>query len=125
MEPMINELMAKIHTGMTVRDVTGDEIGHVADVQMGDEDPTNADVETATNRRPQIRGNTLVDDVARVFASEEYVPDELEARMQRYGFIRIDSGLLQSDRYAMSDQIGGVTRDGVTLNVHKDALVEA
>jgi len=125
MENPTNTIMTKIREGMAVYDSAGNEIGTITYLQMGDEDPNNLEVETATAQRPAVRDNSLVDDLAEVFVPEDDVPDELVRRMQRQGYIRIDAGLLKPDRFALTDQISGVNNDRVTLNVGEDELLTA
>ncbi len=125
MEQRTNELLARVRQGMEVYDADGDHIGNVEFVQMGDEDPTNLGVETATDDRPELRDSSLVEDVARAFVTEDNVPEELAERMRRYGYIRLDAGLLRSDRFVMHDQISSVTEDRVNLNVKGDGLLKS
>jgi hypothetical protein len=125
MENPTNTILTKIREGMAVYDSAGNEIGTIAYLQMGDEDPTNLEVETATAQRPAVRDNSLVEDLAEVFAPEDGVPEEVVRRMQRQGYIRIDAGLLKPDRFALTDQISGVSSDRVTLNVSEDDLITA
>jgi hypothetical protein len=120
-----NETMAGIHRDMDVYDVHGDKVGSVEFVQMGDEDPANAQIDATSDQRPEIHDSALVDTMGRVLAPGEVLPEEMIARLRRYGYIRINFGLLRSDRFASHDQIASVGADRVTLNVPGDALLKA
>lgn len=70
-------------------------------------------------------GETLGGNLFGGFLSGDQIPDELRQKLERQGFIRIDSaGLFAADRFATPDQIAQVTEDGVVLNVAGDALVK-
>jgi histidyl-tRNA synthetase len=64
-----------------------------------------------------------VDFVAKALISEEKIPDEFRKRLQRYGYIKVDTGILTADRFASAAQIADVTDDRVDLNVTKDELI--
>lgn len=53
------------------------------------------------------------------------MPDEVRERMLRHGYMQIDTGLIRSDRYAMLDQVRGVSGDRVDLSVSRDDLIKA
>lgn len=125
MEKLTNEQMTQIHNDLPVFDAAGEEIGKVTYVQIGDEDPHNFEVEVATDHRAPVDHNSFVEDLADVFTPEINIPEEMIARMRRYGFIRIDTGLLRSDRFALADQIAHVRHDRVTLNVRHDELLKS
>ncbi len=125
MEKLTNAQMTQIHNDLPVFDSAGEEIGKVTYVQIGDEDPSTPDVEVATDQRPAVGNNSFIEDLADVFTPETNIPDEMMARMRRYGFIRIDTGLLRSDRFALADQIAHVRHDRVTLNVRQDELLRS
>jgi hypothetical protein len=118
---MANILEAVQH-GMRVYDSSGEEIGTVDYVQFGDEDPSTEKVESATVSPAVQRDETILDAVQHMFRVDE-IPDALQARLLRFGFVRIDAkGLFAADRYITPDQIASVADDKVALNVGKDAL---
>lgn len=116
--------LSRISEGMRVYDRLHHEIGKVEYVKMSDDDPSTPEVEASEpERRPQR--DSLIDNIAEVFAPADQIPDELRDRLLQQGFIRIDSaGLFSADRYVMPDQIMSVSGDAVTLNVSKDELVK-
>lgn len=116
--------LSRISEGMRVYDRLHHEIGKVEYVKMSDDDPSTPEVEASEpERRPQR--DSLIDNIAEVFAPADQIPDELRDRLMQQGFIRIDSaGLFSADRYVMPDQIMSVSGDAVTLNVSKDELVK-
>lgn len=116
--------LSQIHENMPVYDREGNKIGTVKAVQLGDEDLARPGVETATAQTPDVPGNELVEDLARALDFEAPVPAEIRTRFERYGYIRIDTGLLSSDRYACADQVTKVTADRVDLDAVEDDLVK-
>lgn len=124
---MRNGVLEHVEEGMNVYNRNGDKIGTVEDIQFGQEDLSQPGPETSTvsDATYDYDRNSLVDMFAEAIAPAPDVPDELKARMMRYGFIRIDAGLLKSDRVAMTDQIDRVTEDGVHLKTaDHDELVK-
>ena len=52
------------------------------------------------------------------------LPEEVRERLLLEGFVRIDArGLLEPDRYALTDQVLSVSEDRVVLNVTKAELI--
>lgn len=118
-----NSPLNRVREGMDVLDSRGKKIGTVEAVQFGDEDPTSPEVNTVTGSNLSDNSDSLVENLAAAVFGDDNIPETLRARMIRYGYIRIDRGLLSSDVYALGDQIGGVSGDEVHLNVQDDALV--
>ena len=119
----MKNLLPQIHEDMSVYDRTGKKIGEVRNVQFGDEDLEHPGIETATTRSHPELSDNLVDYVAKALTAEEQIPEEIRNRLQRYGYIKIDTGFLASARYASAEQIADVTGDRVDLNITKDELV--
>ena len=104
--------------GMTVVDKAGAEVGKVELVKMGDPES----ITTEGQRVGESEGvvHALADSI---FGAEPDVPGPLAARLLRMGYVKVDGkGLLETDRYVASDQIGEVDQDVVRLNVSKDEL---
>jgi hypothetical protein len=121
----MKNMLTQIHEDMPVYDRTGKKIGAVKNVQFGDEDLERPGVETSTAEAPAETDDNIVDYVAEVFATVDRIPEEFRKRLQRYGYIQVDTGLLTSDRFASSDQIANVTTDRVDLSVTKDELIKS
>ncbi len=116
--------LAQVQEGMKVYDRLHHEIGKVEYVKIGDDNPETPESEAAAPSNYRERDETLIDNLAEVFAPEDDVPEEMRDRLLLAGFVRIESkGLFASDRYVMPDQIMSVSGDTVTLNVSKDELV--
>lgn len=112
------DLIAMVQEGMTVRDATGEELGTVERVKMGN--PDTATTRGSTNQRD----TPLVDIVASAFGAGDDVPEPKRSQLLRYGFIRIDgAGLMDSDRFVRADKIKQVAGDTVMLAVSKDQLL--
>jgi hypothetical protein len=112
--------IAQVHEGMDVVDASGDKIGTVEMVKMGDpQAPTigaGADTyESMTDRSATVFG----------WDKEPDLPPQLAAHLLRVGFIKIDStGLFAKDRYVAADRIASVSTDAIRLTVNKDGLAK-
>jgi hypothetical protein len=119
-----SNVLARVQEGMKVFDSKRHEIGTVDYVKMSDDNPATEEVEQVEAHDPAERDETLIDNIADVFAPDE-LPEEVRDRLLQGGFLRIDSkGLMAADRYIMPSQIGSVAGDSVTLNVSKDELLK-
>lgn len=117
------DILAQIEEGMPVYDQHNEQIGTVDYIQFGDEDPSTPEVESATAHDPAWRDKNLVDNLAEAFTGADDLPETLRNRMLRMGYIKINTGLLRSDRYALPEQIAGLSGDGIKLNVLRDELI--
>lgn len=120
-----NSILNQINEGMRVFDREDNEIGTVRKVFLGSvtEEMNERGGGPATASSPEMRDDTLVDNLAEAFAVDEPLPETVRERLLRHGFIRIDvSGLFASDRFAMPEQIGSVSEDQVRLRLTKDEL---
>jgi hypothetical protein len=113
-------LLGQVFEGMKVFDSTGDEIGKVDLVQMGDP-------EAATPASPVDDRSPFLAGLFSVRGDEERdLPPSIRERYQLAGFFRVDGkGWLDTDRYVAADQIAEVVSDTVRLNVPKEDLIEA
>jgi hypothetical protein len=110
--------LARVREGMPVVDATGQKLGTVEHVKMG-----NPDTATA---RGSVQGSAdpVLEIAASVFGGEADVPEPKRSQLLRYGFIRIDgSGLSDTDRFVRSDKIRDVVDDTVYLTMSKDQLI--
>lgn len=121
----MKNMLTNVREDMSVFDRTGDKIGTVKSVHFGDENLEQPGVETTTAQTPEVRGNDLVQDFRQAISFEDRFPPEIRERMQRYGYIEIDTGILGSDHYVRSDQIAQVDDDRVELNAALDDLLKA
>ncbi len=81
--------------------------------------------ETATAQDPRLRQKgSLIDVLAEAIAPPRQIPDEVRERMLRHGYMRIDTGIIRSDRYAMLDQVSDVSGARVDLSVSRDDLID-
>ncbi|MFC6489203.1 hypothetical protein [Nitratireductor sp. GCM10026969] len=122
----MTNILNKVREGMRVFDAQGDEIGTVEWVKMSDEDPTTPETETATpGTSGARRAVDLTDLIADAFRTDD-VPETLQGRLLREGFVRVDAkGLFAADRYILPDQISSVSNERVTLNASRDELVRS
>jgi hypothetical protein len=112
-------LIERVTEGMTVVDPSGEKIGKVEYVQMGD--PEAATVEG--NEPPR---QTIFGQIGQAVAGDEREPDveePLRSQLLRYGFLKVDAaGLFGSDRYVRGDLIRAVSGDRVTVAAATDEL---
>ncbi len=122
----MSNLMLQIKEGMTVFDQAGEEVGTVDDIYLGDEDLNNRDLETNTAKKPEIPRRPAVDAIASALNRFHALPEEMRARLERYGFFTLDSGLLSSTHYVMATQVAAVDEeDGrIDLNIPADDIIK-
>ena len=121
----MERLPDQIQVGMKVFDSELHEIGKVDGLKYP-EDQTAPGVEPATVDRADDpdRHETIIGAVAEAFGHEE-VPEPLRSQLLRDGYVHLDTkGLFAKDRYILPEQIARMTRDGIQLNVTKDALIK-
>lgn len=116
------EELKTIREEMDVLDRSGEKVGTVEKIQFGTEDFTRPGAESAT-APAHNETRTLVDDFAEAIAPPETVAEEVRERMERFGFIKIDRGLLRGDRYVMLNQVARIDGDEVLLTIGEDDLV--
>src|SRR3954469_21605729 len=108
-----NDPMSRVERGMRVVDVPGDEMGKVDLVRMGDAEAVTTD---GNDGRP----TELLGRIAEAVLPDERepdVPEPLRTNLLRTGFVKIDGpDLRDTDRYASSEQLRGVSGDTVRLN---------
>jgi sporulation protein YlmC with PRC-barrel domain len=116
--------LTDVQQGMEVYDQAGDKVGTVSRVVFGVGDTLTEERVTPTGIDLSVREeDSIVDNIAEVFAGESNMPEVVRKRLVNDGFIQIDAGLLHSDRYATPDQVANVGDDRVTLNVAGDELI--
>jgi hypothetical protein len=110
-----------VREGMTVIDSTGEKVGKVERVKMGDPG-------AVTEQGNELQDRGLLGDIADAIGGDEREPDvpgPLRARLLRSGYIKVDHGfLIETDRYVPADRIASVDGDTVHLRVPKDRLIE-
>ena len=115
--------MTRIQEGMEVFDTHGDKVGSVRTVKFGDEDPDTPKVEAVQGFPADQRHDNLIMHIAEALAGMPDIPEEVQARLLRYGYIQIDRGLMQSDAVASGEQIASITDDTIYLNAAEDMLL--
>lgn len=112
--------LTQIQEGMQVIDVNGDKVGKVDSVRFGDEDYQQPGAETNEGYF-DANQDTYIDIVAQVFDPID-VPEEIQARMYRHGFLGVDTGLLKKDRYVLMDKVSHIRDNEIHLSITKDDL---
>ena len=116
-----------IREGMEIHDSQEHKIGTVKEVYFGasSDEMENHGAGAATAPNPNLRDNTLIDDVARGLVGTDDVPEEIRKRLINEGFLRVDpTGLFKGERYVLPEQIASVHGDHVHLNVKLDDLLK-
>jgi hypothetical protein len=131
--PLYNtDLLNKVQEGMDVVDASGDRIGTVSYISMGDPD-------AASNQGNEVRDPGILTHIPAggfgteypthagiaVFGgeSEPDVEEPLRSQLLHSGFIKVaGSGLFADKRYVRLDDIVDVTDDTVHLASHKEDL---
>ena len=110
-----------VREGMTVVDSTGEKVGKVEGLKMGDP-------EAVTGQGNELQDTGLLGNIAQAFAGDEREPDvpgPLRAQLLRSGYIKVDGGfLIETDRYVPADRIASVQGDTVHLTMPKDRLIK-
>lgn len=123
-------LMINITEGMKVYDKDTRLIGIVESVHLGAE----SDEAISQRHAPVPDPNVSIDPQPAIplavpltgLSSEENIPNELQERLLRSGYLRANSGgLWRISYYVLPDQISWIWGDSVTLNVAKDELIRA
>jgi hypothetical protein len=119
-DPKEQSLLHQVTEQMQVYDVHEEPVGRVAALYYGDspEAATPADTPVEDELTEGIAR-----DVSEIMEPTEALPEEVRARLRRYGFIRVDAGVLASDVYVLPDDIDHVDDDGVHLSISGDELL--
>ncbi len=120
-----HSILNGIEEGMEVYSSDNEHIGEVEEIYFGAVSEADAEMGTgaATADNPALRERSFLDNIANVFDDND-MPEEMRARLQHEGFIRIDSGLFSDDHFATPSQIASVSGDKVILKATKDQLLE-
>ena len=115
--PADDRPISRVRVGMTVRDASGQDLGTVERVEIGDPDAAT------TQGNAPAHHDIVTDFAAAAFGGDAEVAEPKRSQLLRYGFIRIDGpGLTDTDRFVRSDKIENVAGNTVTLSVTKDQL---
>jgi hypothetical protein len=110
-----NSLIERVYEGMRVVDSTGNDVGRVEMVKMGDPEAMTA----RGNRIGPAEGITPLDSDY----NEPEVPQPIRDDLLRVGFIKVDgANLFDTDRYLRADVIEAVEGDTVRIRLPKDRL---
>ncbi len=116
----MNTNLNAVHRGMHVVDASGEDIGRVDLIRMGDSEATTTAGNTDMTPRP-------LDLVAEALGGENEpdVPEPLRSRLVRAGYLKLDGArLLETDRYVPADKVRDVADDKVRLSVRRDDLIK-
>ena len=114
-----SDVLARVREGMRVVDVSGEEVGRVQFVRMGDPEAitTQGNDDRPTEFMARIAQAVLPDE------REPDVPEPLRSNLLRSGFVKIDGpDLRDTDRYTSSLQVRDVSDDTVRLSVPRSEL---
>lgn len=117
-----NNVLQSVKENMDVYDHEGKNIGTVEYVFFGDAGSPVQSQSTEAAVSDHYLGE--VASFARALTNNG-VLIELRDRMIRDGFVKLDTGLLRSDRYILPNQISDVTPANVWLKVSRDDLLKS
>ena len=113
--PEANKILQDVKQGMQVVDANGEDVGNVEFVHF-------TDPGAATNEPEPAEGG-LIQKFVEAFTGESD-DDEMDERLRRQGYIRIDKGVFGDNKFVSSLQVAEVRGDVVHLSVTKDGLVD-
>jgi hypothetical protein len=123
----LSRILLQVYEGMAVYDQTGNKIGTVEYVYLGE--LTEPDEEFGQEQLAstlESSDGSLIEDFARAIVLTEQVSDTLRERLLCHGFMRINStGFFSADRYVMPTQIASVADDRIMLCVSREKLIKA
>lgn len=104
--------ISAVREGMRVVDASGQEVGRVDAVRLGDQEAVTDTGESAR-------------DVGLLSGGEDAgLSEQARHRLNRIGYVRIDrSGLFSGSAFAAADEIARVGDDAVHLTKDQDALL--
>ena len=131
-QPQKSDTLSVIHEGMKVVDATGKNVGTVRGLHLGAAADTveqpGVVPETPLGTAPSpdgVPGVLPVAAFAEPFDPDTQLPEVVRKRLRYNGFVRIDAGMLHRDRYALREQVAGVSDEVVQLNVAESELIRA
>jgi len=121
-----DNILNLVREGMTVYDIHDHKIGKVRNLYYGatGAGPRDTEAKGVSAPDPGYRDESIVDNVAEAFAGDLNIPDVLRNRLLNSGFVRVDTGVLHSDRYVLPEQISHISGDKVYLKTGHDELIK-
>lgn len=118
--------LTQVREGMDVYDCAERKVGTVKTIYLGNSSATARarGQAPATTGSQGDRDDSLIAELAEVFAPQDRLPEAIRGRLLREGYVAIDGGFLAGDRFATADQIGSVREDHVVLTVAEDGLIK-
>src|SRR5579871_6724821 len=116
-------ILKNVREGMEVYDNQNKKAGKVKELYFGasSDEMMRHGAGAATAPDPNLRADSLIDDVARGIFDTNDVPEEMQQRLINDGFVRIDAaGIFTGDRFVLPEQIDHVDDKKVYLNISRD-----
>lgn len=114
-----NDLLARIEEGMAVFDRDNNRIGTVDYVHFA-EGHDSASISDQGDDR-----SGLSEMIADVFGAHDDMPEEVQERLYRHGFGRVDGSIFSRTHYFIPEHIRAVTDEGVRLNIVRGEMITA
>jgi hypothetical protein len=102
-----------VREGMDVIDASGEKVGTVKAVKMGDPQAVTAEGQKVGEREG------IIDALADAFTSTGDLPDERRERLLRLGYIEVEGAGLSHDFVEAADAVESVTGDAVRLTTDR------
>lgn len=119
-EPEENRILSQIREDMQVLDITGEDIGKVDHVKMGQ---PSAITTQGNDPQPGVLGQ--VANLVLNQQPEPDVPEPFRSRLLRSGYVKVDGpGLTGTDRYVAPDAVANVSSGEVRLSVKRTQLIQ-
>lgn len=116
----MNTILNAVQRGMHVVDASGEDVGRVDMIRMGDPEAAT----TAGNADMSV---TPLDVIAVAAGGEEEpdVPEPLRSRLVRSGYLKLAGAhLFDADRYVPAEYVRDISDDRVRLSVRRDELIK-
>lgn len=123
-EPNLDHPFNQIEEGMDVYDAGGDKIGEVDAVFFGNigDEAIEMGGRMADSPAIDLSDDSLMELLGDAFRDD--LPREIAERLLNNGYLLVKGGLFSSDHFVLPDQLAGIDKDGVRLNVQADELLE-
>lgn len=126
--PAGTDVLAQVREGMAVYDRNDKKVGQVGGVFLGaaadQQERPGVIAQTPAGSEPIVEEGVLTD-ATELLDPDGRLPEVLRKRLRYNGFVRIKTGPLRSDCYALREHVVSVDRDRVRLGVDADELIKA
>lgn len=123
---MLRDTLMEIKKEMQVVDRNRNKVGEITLVMFSDEDHDALGPETLSGETPDMTASpSWVDDFVQGLSIDTPIPETLQERLHREGFIRVHEKNFFGDKdyYVTINQVSNVVDETVVLNTDKESLM--